>query len=166
MRRDKNSTLRTDRNSTLGYGKLYAYSAKGGRYCSTDYFLPFVSTKGNVAFIALTTVSRDLMSNQEAEVIYFNSMQVLPITNYTMKGRTYRYFEGDPLFPFGYGMSYTEFDYTNLTILRSTIKPCDNNSVFVTVQNTGRLAGDEVCTVGNLFGNICINCKYVKYVFD
>ena len=84
------------------------------------------------------------MSSQKVEIICFNSMQVLPITNYTMKGRTYRYFEGDPLFPFGYGMSYTEFDYTKLIVTPSTIKPCDNISVSVTVHNKGKLGGDEV----------------------
>ncbi|XP_072030500.1 uncharacterized protein [Amphiura filiformis] len=72
---------------------------------------------------------------------------VPPMTNYTMKGRTYRYFEGDPLFPFGYGMSYTEFNYTNLTVSPSTIKSCDNVTVSVTVHNIGKLAGDEVIQV-------------------
>ena len=68
------------------------------------------------------------------------------MVNYTMEGRTYRYFEGEPLFPFGYGMSYTEFNYTSLTVSPSTIKPCDNVTVSVMVHNTGKLAGDEVCT--------------------
>ncbi|XP_072030528.1 uncharacterized protein [Amphiura filiformis] len=73
--------------------------------------------------------------------------QVLPITNYTMKGRTYRYLEDEPLFPFGYGMSYTEFNYTNLAVSPSSFKPCDNVTVSVTLQNIGKLAGDEVIQV-------------------
>lgn len=61
-----------------------------------------------------------------------------------MDGSTYRYFHGYPMFPFGYGMSYTEFNYTQLTVSPTTIKPCDNVTVSVTVQNIGKLAGDEV----------------------
>ena len=61
-----------------------------------------------------------------------------------MDGSTYRYFHGEPMFPFGYGMSYTEFNYTQLTVSPTTIKPCDNVTVSVAVQNIGKLAGDEV----------------------
>ena len=64
--------------------------------------------------------------------------------DYSMTGRTYRYFKGDPLFPFGYGLSYTSFSYSDLVIQPSTIKPCDNVTVVVNVRNTGHLAGDEV----------------------
>ncbi|XP_077989356.1 uncharacterized protein LOC144443692 [Glandiceps talaboti] len=70
--------------------------------------------------------------------------QVPPMVNYTMDGRTYRYFHGDPLFPFGYGLSYTEFKYADLRLKTTTLKACDNESITVVVQNTGNLAGDEV----------------------
>ncbi|XP_071942033.1 uncharacterized protein [Antedon mediterranea] len=70
--------------------------------------------------------------------------QVPPMTNYSMKGRTYRYFNGKPLFEFGYGLSYTTFQYTSLTILSSKGKPCDNATVMVTVANIGNYSGDEV----------------------
>ena len=60
-----------------------------------------------------------------------------------MNGRTYRYFEGKPLYPFGYGLSYTKFGYSNLT-LPDNIKAGDNVIVSVEVQNTGKTAGDEV----------------------
>jgi beta-glucosidase len=61
-----------------------------------------------------------------------------------MKGRTYRYFEGEPLWPFGYGLSYTTFSYSNLTLPNTTINAGDPLNASVTVSNTGKAAGDEV----------------------
>ena len=61
-----------------------------------------------------------------------------------MKGRTYRYFEGDPLYPFGYGLSYTIFKYSNLKLSSSSIAAGDNLTVSVDVMNTGNLDADEV----------------------
>jgi beta-glucosidase len=63
-----------------------------------------------------------------------------------MKSRTYRYFQGTPLFPFGYGLSYTTFAYSRLNVGRRHIT---GDSVHVTadVKNTGALAGDEVVQV-------------------
>lgn len=60
-----------------------------------------------------------------------------------MKGRTYRYFQGTPLFPFGYGLSYTAFTYSALT-LPGSVQAGQPLPVEVTVTNTGRHAGDEV----------------------
>jgi beta-glucosidase len=61
-----------------------------------------------------------------------------------MQGRTYRYFSGAPLYPFGFGLSYTKFAYTNLKLLRTRIRAGDNLTVSVDVQNVGNRAGDEV----------------------
>ena len=61
-----------------------------------------------------------------------------------MKGRTYRYFQGEPLWPFGYGLSYTSFKYSGLTLPGAAINAGDPLNVAVTVTNTGKLAGDEV----------------------
>ena len=55
-----------------------------------------------------------------------------------MKGRTYRYFEGKPLYPFGYGLSYTTFSYSGLTLPKSAIKAGDPLTAEVTVTNTGK----------------------------
>ena len=60
-----------------------------------------------------------------------------------MKGRTYRYFQGTPLFPFGYGLSYTTFTYSALTLPES-VQAGQSLPVEVTVTNTGPRAGDEV----------------------
>jgi len=61
-----------------------------------------------------------------------------------MKGRTYRYFEGTPLYPFGHGLSYTTFSYSDLTLPKNTIDAGQPLTADVTVTNTGKRAGDEV----------------------
>jgi len=77
-------------------------------------------------------------------VTYFKSVdQLPPFEDYNMKGRTYRYFTGEPLYPFGYGLSYTTFAYSNL-VLPESAKAGEPVKVKVTVTNTGRMAGDEV----------------------
>jgi beta-glucosidase len=76
-------------------------------------------------------------------VTFYQSVDQLPeFTNYSMKGRTYRFFEGEPLFPFGYGLSYTTFAYSNLRI-PSTVSGGDVK-ISVEVENTGTVAGEEV----------------------
>jgi beta-glucosidase len=70
--------------------------------------------------------------------------QLPPFEDYSMNGRTYRYFAGKPLFPFGYGLSYTTFSYRGLALPRPTIKAGDPLTVIATVTNTGRREGDEV----------------------
>ncbi|KAK6170691.1 hypothetical protein SNE40_019019 [Patella caerulea] len=69
--------------------------------------------------------------------------QVPPITNYTMVGRTYRYFNGVPLYPFGYGLSYTRFDYSNLKIPTSIMAGMDLTG-SVDISNIGGMAAEEV----------------------
>ncbi|MBN1486513.1 MAG: glycoside hydrolase family 3 C-terminal domain-containing protein [Anaerolineae bacterium] len=67
-----------------------------------------------------------------------------PFDNYSMAGRTYRYFEGEPLYGFGYGLSYTTFTYTHLDIAADTQKSEETLHITVGVKNTGMRAGDEV----------------------
>ncbi|XP_005113328.1 xylan 1,4-beta-xylosidase [Aplysia californica] len=71
------------------------------------------------------------------------STQIPPMVNYSMEGRTYRYFRGDPLYPFGYGLSYTQFNFSNL-IYNTTIKAGDNLEVQVDITNVGNVDGEEV----------------------
>jgi beta-glucosidase len=60
-----------------------------------------------------------------------------------MKGRTYRYFDGDPLFSFGFGLSYTTFAYRSLRT-PAQANAGDPVTVTVEVENTGKMAGEEV----------------------
>jgi beta-glucosidase len=60
------------------------------------------------------------------------------------KGLTYQYFTGAPLYPFGHGLSFTTFAYSNLVVGASTLAACDETTVSVDVQNTGTRDGDEV----------------------
>jgi len=61
-----------------------------------------------------------------------------------MEGRTYRYFRGTPLYPFGHGLSYTRFDYTKLRTDAAKVRADGRLRVQVDVSNTGKRAGDEV----------------------
>jgi len=61
-----------------------------------------------------------------------------------MANRTYRYFTGKPLYPFGYGLSYTNFSYSDLSLPTETVAAGQPVGADVTVTNTGKLAGDEV----------------------
>lgn len=70
--------------------------------------------------------------------------QLPPFTDYSMKGRTYRYMKEEPLYPFGYGLSYTTFEYSNLTLSAEKIEAGQSITVSVDVKNTGKIAGDEV----------------------
>ncbi|MCB2379847.1 glycoside hydrolase family 3 C-terminal domain-containing protein [Hymenobacter sp. BT635] len=74
---------------------------------------------------------------------YRSESQLPPFENYDMAGRTYRYFSGTPLYPFGHGLSYTTFGYRNLKVA-STAQTGTPVTVSVEVQNTGKRAGDEV----------------------
>ena len=77
-------------------------------------------------------------------VTFYRSADQLPaFTDYRMAGRTYRYFTGEPLYPFGYGLSYTTFAYRNLR-LPGEARAGTPVAVSVEVQNTGQTAGEEV----------------------
>ena len=77
-------------------------------------------------------------------VTYYKSVdQLPPFENYDMKNRTYRYFTGEPLYPFGYGLSYTTFSYSNL-VIPEKLTTGTQVPVKVTVTNTGKMTGDEV----------------------
>lgn len=78
-------------------------------------------------------------------VTFYTADQAMPaFDDYTMEGRTYRYFRGTPLYPFGHGLSYTRFDYGKLTLDASRIADNATLKVKVDVANTGKRAGDEV----------------------
>ncbi|MCE5300532.1 MAG: glycoside hydrolase family 3 C-terminal domain-containing protein, partial [Spirochaetia bacterium] len=76
-------------------------------------------------------------------VTFYRSVEDLPdFRDYSMKNRTYRYFEGKPLFPFGYGLSYTKFRYSKF---KQELNPATGSVLLkVRVTNTGKHDGDEV----------------------
>jgi len=77
-------------------------------------------------------------------VTFYKSVKDLPaFDDYKTSGHTYRFFKGEPLYPFGYGLSYTTFAYDNLT---TTVSPLAGDTVHVSVnvKNTGKVTGDEV----------------------
>lgn len=78
-------------------------------------------------------------------VTFYKADEKLPaFDDYAMKGRTYRYFDGAPLYPFGHGLSYTRFDYSDLKLDRSKAGPQQPVQVSLKVKNSGARAGDEV----------------------
>jgi beta-glucosidase len=78
-------------------------------------------------------------------VTFYRSVNDLPpFEDYHTDGRTYRFFRGQPLYPFGYGLSYTTFEYSGLRASSATLSPGDSVTFSVDVRNTGKRAGDEV----------------------
>jgi beta-glucosidase len=71
--------------------------------------------------------------------------QVPDLMDYNIRnGRTYMYFQGEPLYPFGFGLSYTNFEYSNLNLSPVKIKEDDTITVTFDVRNSGNRDGEEV----------------------
>lgn len=78
-------------------------------------------------------------------VTFYKSEKDLPaFDNYNMEGRTYRYIRGEPLYPFGFGLSFTKFEYSNLKLSSATIGKGDMLTVSIDIKNSGKITGDEV----------------------
>jgi beta-glucosidase len=76
--------------------------------------------------------------------VYRGTEQLPAFADYSMKGRTYRYFSGTPEYPFGYGLSYTKFGYSNLQVGSAQVSAGKAQQLSIRVRNQGPVAGDEV----------------------
>jgi len=124
---------------------------------SFPYAIPW--SKANVPAILHVTQSSQEMGNGVADILFgavspagrlvqtWSSSidHLLPILDYNIRnGRTYMYDRHEPLFPFGHGLSYTSFEYTDLAMDRKTIQDGEVVVVSLTVRNTGQVSSDEV----------------------
>jgi beta-glucosidase len=96
------------------------------------------------AAIAETLSGKNNPAGRLPVTFYRNISQLPHFENYSMEDRTYRYFQGKPLYPFGYGLSYTAFSYSDLRLPPTKVNAGDPFGADVTVTNTGKTAGDEV----------------------
>jgi beta-glucosidase len=96
------------------------------------------------AAIAQTLSGANNPSGRLPVTFYTGVDQLPPFGDYTMKGRTYRYFTGKPLYPFGYGLSYTRFSYGKIALSRPSLRAGETLGVDATVRNDGAVAGDEI----------------------
>lgn len=104
--------------------------------------------------VAQTLSGRNNPAGRLPVTFYKSVDQLPPFTDYAMKGRTYRYFTGTPLYPFGYGLSYTTFAYRGLNLPQHTLKAGEPLIAEVTVTNTGKRPGDEVAQLYLSFPNV------------
>jgi len=94
--------------------------------------------------VAQTLSGKNNPAGRLPVTFYTGVDQLPPFDDYAMKNRTYRYFTGKPLYPFGYGLSYTTFSYSGLKLPEESIKAGQPLQAEVTLTNTGKRAGDEV----------------------
>ena len=78
---------------------------------------------------------------------YKSTAQLPDFEDYSMKNRTYRYFRGEPLFPFGHGLSYTRFEYGDARVDKPVLSEGETLTLTIPVSNVGGRDGDEVVQV-------------------
>ncbi len=106
----------------------------------------YPGSKGGQAFAEL--IFGDYSPAGRLPVTFYKSTEELPaFTDYSMDNRTYKFMKGEALYPFGFGLSYTTFEYSNLSASSSRIKNGDSIVISVNVKNTGTRDSDEVVQV-------------------
>lgn len=87
----------------------------------------------------------DVSPSGRLPVTFYRADATLPhFEDYAMQGRTYRYYEEKPLYPFGYGLSYSEFTYRNLTLDKKSLTADDSLDLKLSIKNTGDMPAAEV----------------------
>jgi beta-glucosidase len=90
-------------------------------------------------------IAGDFSPSGRLPITFYKSLDQLPVfEDYSMANRTYRYFTGEALYPFGYGLSYAKFDYANAHVEGPEVTADGTAVVSVEVSNRGIMAGDEV----------------------
>ena len=90
----------------------------------------------------------DCNPSAKLPVTFYKSTDQLPeFTDYSMENRTYRYFKGEPLYPFGYGLSYTTYQYGQATVSKNSMKKNGSVTITIPVTNTGKREGTEIVQV-------------------
>ncbi len=115
------------------------------KYCQAILQASYAGQSGGKA--AAEVLFGDYNPAGRLPVTFYRNITQLPDLKIVSSDRhTYRYFKGDPLFPFGYGLSYTTFNYGNIK-LEQTIKVGETAKIIVPVTNTGNRDGEEVVQV-------------------
>jgi beta-glucosidase len=104
--------------------------------------------------VAQTLSGRNNPAGRLPVTFYTSVDQLPPFEDYSMKGRTYRYFTGTPLYPFGYGLSYSKFSYSGLTLPTEPVNAGDSVLAETTVTNMSDRAGDEVAELYLTFPSV------------
>ncbi len=94
--------------------------------------------------IAETLAGNNNPSGRLPVTFYASLDQLPPFDDYSMQHRTYRYFQGKPLYGFGYGLSYSTFTYSNLKLSPAMIQAGETVTAQVDIHNTSMIPGDEV----------------------
>jgi beta-glucosidase len=90
----------------------------------------------------------DINPSGKLPVTFYKSASDLPpFDDYSMEGRTYKYFRGKPVYPFGFGLSYSNFEIGNFNIGNAEMKSTDHPDISCTIENTGNFDGEEVIQV-------------------
>ncbi len=105
----------------------------------------YPGSRGGLAFAEM--IFGDYSPAGRLPVTFYKSTEELPpFTDYSMENRTYKFMKGEALYPFGFGLSYTKFEYSNI-VCPQNINNGENLSVSVDVQNTGSIDSEEVVQV-------------------